>query len=348
MSNLFSRLHDNYTRGYYNKVVSIAEQEIQNIVASSDSAKLQAASYFQLGEFQKCYDVLVDLEKIYDSEPDYLSLYAACCRRLGMLEKSSQLFNLALSISPDSVSIKNNYANLLIDLGSLDAAQALLDEVLKVVPNYADAIQNINRLDFVRSNKSKDSVSTSSIQNSQLLELGDPLLLAFAEDEVLRSSKRYKFKTKYSQKPASLPLPDTAKTVQDFIKMAYQACSSGDYDFAFKLCSHSLHQLGPQALIYDCASDLYLNLGNFQQSELCLLHAVSLDGPSPKRMLNLTNFASMRGDIKLAHKYLEIAASLDSSNPHLKSISLSLSQKSSAPAFDFSLKTVYPEANKTL
>ena len=110
VTSLFNRLYESYSLGYYNKVVTTAEAEIQNHVASSDSAKLQAASYFKLGDFQKCYDILVELEKIYSTEPDYLSLYAATSRRLGNLEKSSQLFRLALSLQPNSLPIKNNYA----------------------------------------------------------------------------------------------------------------------------------------------------------------------------------------------------------------------------------------------
>ena len=319
MTTLFSRLCENYRLGYYNKVVAIAEQEIQSCVASSDSSKFKLL-LFSTWNFQKCYDILVEFEKIYDNNSDYLSLYAACSRRLGLLEKSSQLFTLALSISPDSFSIKNNYANLLIDLREFDAAQKLLDEVLDAVPNYADAVQNKNRLKFVRTEQLQKAGVTPSEQEPNLLEFGDPLLLAFAADEVVRSSKRYKFKTNNSLNSPNLPSPDSAKTAQDFLKAAYQSSSAGDYNFAIKLCSQALNQIGPQGLIYDCVSDLYLNIGNFLQSEFSLLQAVSLDGPSPKRMLNLTTFASMRGDIKLAHKYLEIAASLDASNPHLHSL----------------------------
>ena len=214
MTTLFSRLCENYRLGYYNKVVAIAEKEIQSCVASSDSSKIQAASYFQLGDFQKCYDVLIELENIYDSDSEYLSLYAACSRRLGLLEKSSQLFTLALSISPDSVSIKNNYANLLMDLGDLDAAEKLLDEVLDAVPNYADAVQNKNRLKFLRTEQSQKVALNSADQPTNVLEFGDPLLLAFAADEVVRSSKRYKFKTNNASTPPDLPLPDSAKTAK--------------------------------------------------------------------------------------------------------------------------------------
>ena len=81
VSSLFKKLYENYNLGYYNKVVSIAEAEISNTIASSDSSKIQAASHFKLGNFQKCCDILAELETIYDSEPDYLSLYAASYRR---------------------------------------------------------------------------------------------------------------------------------------------------------------------------------------------------------------------------------------------------------------------------
>ena len=287
MTSLFNRLYENYNLGHYNKVVSIAEAVIQNHLASSDASKIQAASYFKLGNFQKSYDILCEIESLYDSDPDYLSLYAACCRRLGHLEKSSQIFRLALSIKPDSISIKNNYANLLIDLGEYDAAGLLLDEILIDNPTYEDALKNKNRLNFLLSEQSTSKPNEPSLQsNIDLPGLGDPLLLAFADDEIERSSKRYKFKRDESSPKLDLPAPDSNSTVQDFLKMAYQASTSGDYRFALKLCSQSLHQIGPQGLIYECASDLYLKLKNFRLSEMCLLISMSLDGPF-KTTLNL-------------------------------------------------------------
>ena len=42
--------------------------------------------------------------------------------------------------------------------------------------------------------------------------------------------------------------------------------------------------------------DLYLNLKQFSEAECCLLQAMAIDGPSPKRLLNLVSFSSMRGD----------------------------------------------------
>ena len=283
---------------------------------------------------------MAELETIYDSEPDYLSLYAASSRRLGDLIITTA-FQTCFVYRTDSIPIKNNYANLLIDLGKLDEAQKLLDEILSVVPTYDDALTNKNRLQFLRSNKPSSADLSKAEDSSKFVDLGDPLLLAFADDEIERSAQRYKFKRKPTNN-IILPSPDKAQTVQDFIKMAYQSCSSGNYEFAFKLCSESLHQIGPQALIYDCASDLYLSLKRFAEAELYLLHSVSLDGPSPKRMLNLSNLASMRGDIKLATKYLESAASLDPSHPHLARISEILSKKVSSP-FDFSENISYPE-----
>ena len=52
-----------------------------------------------------------------------------------------------------------------------------------------------NRLEFVRSEKQSSELTCSDDhQSSTLLDLGDPLLLAFADDEIERSGKRYKFR----------------------------------------------------------------------------------------------------------------------------------------------------------
>ena len=51
-------------------------------------------------------------------------------------------------INPDSREIRNNQANLLIDLGRLDEAREILTRLLDEQPDYADARANLNRLSF--------------------------------------------------------------------------------------------------------------------------------------------------------------------------------------------------------
>ena len=171
------------------------------------------------------------------------------------------------------------------------------------------------------------------------------MLLAFASDEVERSSKRYKILNEKSKSEvlSTLPPPCEEQSSQDQIKLAYQACSAGDYKLGLLLCSQALNSLGPKGFIYDCASDLYLNLKRFSEAECCLLQALAIDGPSPKRLLNLVSFASMRGDTLLASFYLERAASVDPSHPNLKDMNNRLKAGNSPPYYSFTEEWPAPE-----
>ena len=124
-----------------------------------------------------------------------------------------------------------------------------------------------------------------------------------------------------------------------------KACAEKNFDFALQLCSLSHKNLGPTAAIYECSSDIYLNLRQFIQSEVCLLQALAIDGPSPKRLLNLASFAFMRGDIKLANYHLSNAAALDPSHPQLKPISDSLKRSQSNKEYKFISQWIYPDAS---
>ena len=111
------------------------------------------------------------------------------------------------------------------------------------------------------------------------------------------------------------------------LKQKTDAVSQKQFTLALQLCSQVHRVLGAYAPLYDCVSDIYLNLRRFHESEICLMQALNLDGPSPKRCLNLVSFASMRGDFTLAQYHLQQAASLDPSHPQLASIRSSLARR---------------------
>ena len=77
-------------------------------------------------------------------------MYGACCRRLGKLDAAKSLLQKALSYQPDSLPVRNNYANLLIDLNHFDSAEQILNSVLDSSPEYSDAKDNLQRLRLKR------------------------------------------------------------------------------------------------------------------------------------------------------------------------------------------------------
>ena len=331
-----------FSDGRYHDIIAVARSN--NISPQSDpiAAHLLAAALFSVGEFAEAAPLLDDLEPSFGLNPDFLSLYAANCRRIGLLQRAENLFSRALQLTPDSRPIRNNYANLLIDLGRLDEARKILIKLIEEAPDYNDARANLNRLDFQNHSQTAPlqelNQSSSDVQG---WSLADPLLMAFSEEEVSLSGLRKQAKPSSGAAALleDLPDADTRAMALEQLEQANRAVKDQQFAFALQLCSQVLRVLGSHPPVYDCASDAYLNLRRFHEAELCLLHAMALDAPTPKRCLNLVSFASMRGDIVLALHFLRQAATLDPSHPQLEAIRKNLEKRTHAAAAEpFSFK----------
>ena len=316
MEDLSISLRNLFNQGRFSEIIQIAKS--RSIVPQSSplASQILAASLFKNGDYEDSYSILSDLESTLGEQSDYLSLYAAAARRLGKLEIAESLFNRALAVSPDAVEIRNNYANLLVDLNRLNDALVVLNKILDDNPDYPDAIFNRNRVEQLIANQvSCLDTSVTSSDDPLKVDLGDPLLLAFEQDEIDYSVKRYFPGQQQSNFNAdNIPKPDPQRVASDQLRFAELALKNGDSSSALKICSKALQTFGQQARIYDVASDAYLHLNQVSQSELCLLHAVALSGKSLKRCLNLASFAMMRKNFPLAEAYIADASALDPSS----------------------------------
>ena len=317
------QLSQMFSNGRYHDLIAIARANDVNPQSDPVAAQLLAAALFSVGEFAAAAPVLDDLEPSFGLNADFLSLYAANCRRMGLLQRAEDLFARALQLNPNSRSIRNNYANLLIDLEQFDQAREILVKLLEEAPDYNDARSNLNRLGF--QDHSNPSPLQELAKSSAVVpgwSLADPLLMAFSEEEVSQSGLRQPTKTASGAASLlkALPDADTRAMALEQLEQANRAVHDQQFAFALQLCSQVFRVLGAHPPIYDCASDAYLNLRRFHEAEMCLLHAITLDAPTPKRCLNLVSFASMRGDIALALQYLRQAATLDPSHPQLAAI----------------------------
>ena len=342
---LDQQLLDLFTAGRFSDVIDVAAKSSISPGVAPIACQILAASHFQLGEFDDAYSLLSELESVFSESSEYLSMYAATCRRVGHLDKASDLFQRALKISPDSKEINNNYANLLVDQRKYDEALAILDSLLRKYPDYTDALNNKNRLVHLREQYIAANEGTKSDQLSSI-NLGDPLLLAFDSDEVDYSFKRYfpnAIRSLGKISSESLDAEDPKAVAMDQLKLAEASLKGGDMKFVLRLCSQSLKVLGQEASIYDVASDAYLNLNQVSQSELCLLHAVALGGLTPKRCFNLASFSILRNNFDLAESYINKAAALDPSSPHLPRINSLLESQRKANTHPFLFKQVWAE-----
>ena len=347
-----NQLAELFAAGRYHDLIAAAQSAQISPQTDPTGAQILAAALFSVGEFGAAAPILEELEPAFGLNPEFLSLFAANCRRLGQLQRAEDLFARALQISPESPQIRNNQANLLIDLGRLDEAREILTRLLDEQPDYADARNNLNRLSFQnQAQPPQPSQLQQSPEPVRGWSLADPLLIAFSEEEVAESGLRKPAKPgpEAAALLESLPDANARAMALEQLEQANKAIAEQQCAFALQLCSQVLRVLGAHAPVYDCASDAYLNLRKFHEAELCLLQAMALDAPTPKRCLNLVSFASMRGDMALAQHHLRKAASLDPSHPQLEQIRVNLTKREQAAGsmpYAFQLAWELPQATQ--
>ena len=308
-----------FQQGRHQEVVAQAQALGVSPEAAPLAAQVLAASLFQLGDYGSAAALLESLEAALWQDRDYLSLYGATCSRLGLLTRAEQLLARALKLDPSAPQVRNNYANLLIDLGRTDEARALLEQLLLEQPDYHDARVNLNRLQF------REQPAATSIAWAP----GDPLMLAFAEEEVVQAGavKPPKLSPADSGLIASLPQPEERAMAAEQLQLAAQAVSEGNVKFALELCGQALLGLGANPGIFANASDAYIRGERFFEAEICMLHAMCIGGPTINHLINLVSLTSLRGDLTLASHYLDQAAGLDPTHPQLTALRDSITRR---------------------
>ena len=179
------------------------EQKFQDIINFANSNNISpsndpnqsfviAAALFKTDNFAECLLWCDSIAPSLNSDSFY-SLHAATLRRVGKFDQAEKLFKQGISEYPQSQSLKNNYANLLIDQKKFDEAEQILGELLKNSPDYYDAIQNMNRLKLLKDINEQDSTQTTkndSSESSSDVFISDPLHEAFTKEEVALSEHR--------------------------------------------------------------------------------------------------------------------------------------------------------------
>lgn len=312
-----------YQAGRHHEVVAQAQAQAISAETNPLAANIVAASLFQLGEYARAASLLEALEAPLGDQRDYLSLYGATCRRLGLLPKAEQLLARALQLDPASLEVRNNYANLLIDLGRDQEARSILEQLLRERPGYEDARANLNRLEF------RQQPVAAPPASAQPWSPADPLMMAFADEEVRQAQWNQPAAVDPAAKAlaAALPQPEAQAMAADQLRLASQAVSEGNAAFALQLCGQALAGLGANASVYVNASDAYIRNQRFREAEICLLHAALIGGPNINTYINLVSLASLRGDLALASHYLDQAAGLDPSHPQLSALQANLRQR---------------------
>ena len=217
-----------------------------------------------------------------------------------------------------------------------EASKLILKKILNLYPDYSDAKLNLARLESLEQGLGKNNESIVSPSSDNV---DDPLLLAFAQEEVDYSYKRYANIQKNNNVHA-FPNPDINTVTQEQLELIQKCISANDFKLALNLCSQALSKLGVSPSIYSSASDALLAKESYDKSELLLLHSMLLGGPSFKSFVNLVSFACMRKDFELAKYYLKKAKEIDPTSDTLCSLADQVHKQEMASTNPFSFNSL--------
>ena len=314
------------------------EQKYQDIIQWADSNNISpssdpsqafviAAALFKNDNFTEC---LLWCESIAPSvhSDSFYSLHAATLRRVGKLEEAEKLFTKAINEYPQSQTLQNNFANLLIDQKKFSEAEEILQKLLKNSPEYEDARQNMNRLKLLRDIESSSTpIETNKKANKNTLEnspefLSDPLYEAFTKEEVAMTEhlglqhRRQEIVAKDSGKKITLPERAEEFEIEEFFNLARNTIEINPSKVIGD-CNYLHSQLGVDYRLYALAGEAYIRLQLFSDAENSLLTALALGCTTDALYCNLANLAAMRGDQLLALTWLEKLAAIEPDNSNL-------------------------------
>ena len=207
--------------------------------------------------------------------------------------------------------------------------------MIKQNPGYSDAVANLDRL-----NKILLTLNDESVDDPSATSLQDPLMAAFAQEEIDYSYKRYS-KSKLTETKnhiPDLPASHSRKIISEKLNLIRKSLDNRDFKIALQLCSDLLRECGLEGSVFESASDVFLASDQFINSELMLLHSVIVEGKSLKKFVNLVSFACMRSDFTLAKYYLSKAREIDPLSEHLSQLDKQIESQKLAhgKSFDFS------------
>lgn len=333
---------------YKSIIEHVSTSGINRLEQHPQASYFAAIAFYREQMYEQSRRCLEHLAPLSSRDSALLSFYGAVCRRLNDFAISFQALTRACELSPSDPAVQNNYANLLIDLGRYDESREILQRLLRDNPDYADANANLQRLSrcildasgqITTSLDSKNpSATPNSIQPSStstnseqvIWSPPDPLSLAFSDAEVSDIASHEAIVKllagNLKRLLRQLPPVDAASVEAERLDMAQLAVDESSPKLALRICS-DLHQVQdiPCPRLYNILFNAYLALKQPFQAEICLLHSLVIGEASVASMINLSSFAMMRHDYKLAQYYYNRAAELDPTSPHLFELEKSLS-----------------------
>ena len=328
-----------FQSGKFKEVVSSWNRIEPVSDGNKDDRILIAFSLYTLGQIEDCESICGDLLPYCESRADFFALYGSVLRRNGKTKDSEQIYKKGLSLFPDDSAIANNFANLLIDQGSLKEAKDILVSLKTSNPsNITDIEANLQRINILSENASQSKDLPVGIFSA-----------AFSEElKTLNDAPEDSNKAKDIKEELQLVDNDKVIEVDEMIRLA-RLMINNNPKLALNDCQLIHEKLTvPTAELYELAGDALIRLSAFADAEICYLKAVSLSAGSLACFTNLATLAQMRGDKPLAIDYLAKAMSLDGTGAHnqhhgdLKTKILSMKKGKTSP---FEIKSLLDVTN---
>ena len=237
-----------------------------------------------------------------DVQPDIINFKATALREIGNYEEAKRAYLEGLRLDPNNTHLLNNLAKLLIHQKQYESARQILQSLIKRNPN--DPIANANLDEIKRQEKvSEDIKKELSLKNQRQKPL-QPLQSAFDSFEVSDNRKnqleRQKLKReKELRQPPTLPDLDQEVLLEELCSAGREALRSGNPKVALQFSQRSINIGSQKSAAYLLASDIYIELKQYNHAHLCLLIAAQFEELEASYQLNLMSLASTLGDHQL-------------------------------------------------
>ena len=332
-----SQLETLFNKSNFAKIIAIHKNRtIISELSAQDQLRI-VASYFRASEYDAAIKLIEEIAPFQGNSPDYLNIGAISYRKIGQSQKAYEMLLEAEEMEPDSIQIKSNKANILMDLGRLDEAKTLLTEIIRNNPEFEDAKINMSRAHHIEQGQiNKDKIQ--SAQEELISYSKDPLLFAFEKDTVAEDLKRYqtvKATNKIDNSAESrnkldeilLGTDENQNFSNETVKLSTIANQQNNIDESLKLSSIAhLREKEINPIILANVSDSYVAKMRFKEAEIYALHSIINGNANTSIYLNLCTLCIMRADYKLAKYYLNQAIILDPSHPNIEFVSNSLKE----------------------
>ncbi|MEN6371603.1 MAG: tetratricopeptide repeat protein [Armatimonadota bacterium] len=125
----------------YSKALDTLENLPEMLLNDSEHWVIRGHALYGLKHYKKAAEAAITGLSYYPEDPQLLYLHCLCQDRMHNLEEAERAILALLSGDPGSPQYICRYAYMAAEAGQLDKADALIDEALRIVPDYSWAME---------------------------------------------------------------------------------------------------------------------------------------------------------------------------------------------------------------